>query len=133
MRTLFSFALLLMVTLGFAQKPKAPAMTVRNASVRDILLEVSLRQGEREVPVGRPTFLPIRSGVRPVTRFFGASLPKAHYTITILDANRKRLGLFRVDARMVRAAEKNGMAILVQNQAVNVTIGSRRQRFLLLP
>lgn len=133
MRALLVFLLILASAIGFAQKPKAGVIVAKNQSVRDVHLEVSLRQGDREVPVGQPTFLAAHAKERVISRFFGTPLPKAHYTINVFDAKRRRLGLFRVNAQMVQAALKNGMSISVQNQAVNVRLGSRRQRFLLLP
>jgi hypothetical protein len=112
---------------------KKPEISVRNDSLRAVEVAVNVRVGKREVPIGRPIPLPAKSKMRTLPGFFGPPRENAHYTVVIADAKHRRLGLFRLDSRLVRTAERHGMRFTINNQAVNVSVGSRRQRFLLLP
>lgn len=130
----FALGLVLaLVPVAWPQAAKKPTITVRNESNRPVEVAVSVRQGKEEVAIGRPILLPVKSGTRSVPGLFGPVREGAHYTVTIADAKHRRLGLFRLDSRLVRTAQRRGMRLAVNNQAVNVSVGSRRQRFLLLP
>lgn len=122
-----------LVAVASPQAVKQRTISMRNDSNRPIEVSVSVRQGKREIPIGKPILLPVKSGMRAVPGLFGPRREGAHYTVAIADAKHRRLGLFRLDSRLVRTAERDGMRFTVNNQAVNVTVGSRRQRFLLLP
>ena len=115
---------------GFKEKP---AIRVRNDSVRAVEVAVNVRVGKRELPIGRPIPLGPKSKMRTLPGFFGPPRENAHYTVMIADAKHRKVGLFRLDSRLVRTAERHGMRFTINDQAVNVTVGSRRQRFLLLP
>lgn len=120
----------LAASVGFAS---GPTITLRNESNRPIEIAVGVREGKSLKPVGKPFLLPAKSGSRAFPGLFGLKRENAHYTLTISDAKHRRLGLVRLNSQMVRSGERNGMRFSVNNQAVNVTVGSRRQRFLLLP
>jgi hypothetical protein len=133
MRVFFLAAAFSLASLGTAQHSKPPTITLRNESNRPIEISVGIREGKSLKPVGKPILLPVKSGSRVFPGLFGPKRGDAHYTITISDSKHRRLGLVRLNSQMVRSGEKNGMRFSVNNQAVNVTVGSRRQRFLLLP
>lgn len=133
MRTFSLLAVFSLAALGGAQGAKRPGVSLRNESNRPIEVSVTVLRGKREVPVGSVIRLAVGSGWRAVPGFFGPPREKVRYTVVVSDAKHRRLGLFRLDSRFVRIAEKNGMRCSINNQAVNVTVGSRRQRFLLLP